>query len=162
MSPGAKDGMQRLRPQDSVIPPRKTRKTLRRSQPTEAKGEVSVKPSPGCLGLAIVLANFLPLVPRQERPVTARELGRLAELLRREVRLVAAERRVVMKLLPRDRMDLGTHAQKAAKRGHGVHDMPAHLFDDEALDGPDLLPVRVVNGGALNVITLDQWVTRCR
>src|SRR4051812_21562113 len=67
-----------------------------------------------------------------------------------------------MELPPRDRMGLGTHAQEAAKRGYSVDDMSADLFYDEALDGPDLLAVRVVNSGALNVIALDQRVARNR
>src|SRR5689334_3102885 len=34
--------------------------------------------------------------------------------------------------------------------------MTAHLFDHEALDGSNFLPARIVNGGALDVIALDQ------
>src|SRR4051794_29410748 len=59
-------------------------------------------------------------------------------------------------------MRLGTQAQEAAKRGDGVNDMAANLFDDETFDGSDLLAMRVVNSGALDVIALDQRVAWSR
>src|SRR3954447_26092450 len=59
-------------------------------------------------------------------------------------------------------MRLGTQAQEAAKRGDGVNDMAANLLDDEPLDGSDLLAIRVVNSGALDVIALDQRVAWSR
>src|SRR3954470_12103616 len=67
---------------------------------------------------------------------------------------------VVVQLLPWERMRLRTQAEEAPKRGDGIDDMAAHLFDHEALNGPDLLPACVVNSGALDVIALDQWMAR--
>src|SRR3954466_8776227 len=107
-------------------------------------------------------SEFFSLVARQERLVATGELGCFPQLVLRDAGLVSVQSGVVMQLLPRDRMCLGTQAQEAPKRGDRIDDMAADFFDDETLDGPDLLPGRVVNSGALNVIALDERVARSR
>src|SRR4051794_10610229 len=51
------------------------------------------EPSAGRLlhGFHVVVAEFLPVVPRQERLVTTGELGCLAQLLLRDVRVITVE-----------------------------------------------------------------------
>src|SRR3954467_4239422 len=81
-------------------------------------------------------------------------------MLLRDVGLVSMQSGVVVQLLPWERMRLRTQAEEAPERGDGIDDMAAHLFDHEALNGPDLLPACIVNSGALNVIALDQRMAR--
>src|SRR3954451_19747564 len=100
-------------------------------------------------------SEFFSLVARQERLVATGELGCFPQLVLRDAGLIAAKRRVVVQLFPRDRMCLATKAQEAAKRGDGIDHVAAHLFADETFDGSDLLPVRVVNSGTLNVVALN-------
>ena len=65
-----------------------------------------------------------------------------------------------MQLLPRDGMGLGTHAEEAAESGDCMNDVAANLLDHEALNRPDLLSVHIVNSGTLDVVALDQRVSR--
>ena len=84
------------------------------------------------------------------------ELGRIPQLVLRDAGLVAVESHLVVQLLPRDRMEFVAQAQEAAERGHGISDMAADLLDHETLDGPDMLPAHVVDGGAFDMIALDE------
>ena len=65
-----------------------------------------------------------------------------------------------MQLFPRDGMDLSPQAEEAAEAGDRIGHLTADLLDHETRDRPNLLAIRVVNGSALDLIALDQWVSR--
>jgi len=57
-------------------------------------------------------------------------------------------------------MDFSAKAQKAAKLCGRIGDMAADLLDHEPLDGSDPFTIRIVNGGALDLVALDQRMGR--
>src|SRR3954447_4951326 len=110
-------------------------------------------PSPGFL---VESAELLPLVARQESVIPTGELRSIPQLVLRDAGFVAAQCRIAMKLLPRNRVGFSTWAQKATESRYGIHDVPANLLDHKPLDRSEPLAICIVNGGALDVITFNQ------
>src|SRR4051812_2400857 len=69
---------------------------------------------------------------------------------------VAAQSCVVFQRLPGQRVVLVAHAQKPAEAQDRVGNLAADLVDHDPLDGSDLLIVRTINRGSLDLVTADQ------
>jgi hypothetical protein len=59
---------------------------------------------------------------------------------------------IVGQHVPWQRMIAVSHAQKAAEGHHGVGNFPRDFVDHHSIDGAKLLPLPIVDRGALNLI----------
>ena len=73
-----------------------------------------------------------------------------------DVGAVAAKGRVIRQGSPGDRIIVAAHAEKAAKAEDGIGDLAAAFIDHDALDGPHMVPTRVIDIRAFHFIAADQ------
>jgi hypothetical protein len=83
-------------------------------------------------------------------------LGRTLELLWRDLGDIAAEARIIVKLVPRNRIFIAAHAEETAESSDRVNDAAADLIDDEALDFANVLTGGVEDRRAFNAFAIDQ------
>src|SRR5262249_33721412 len=81
---------------------------------------------------------------------------RAAELVLGDAGDIAAEPRVVLQGLPRQRIVIVSDAEEAAEAEHGVGPPAADLVDHHPLDAADLSLVGSIDRGALNLVAADQ------
>src|SRR4029453_7108593 len=66
---------------------------------------------------------------------------RTAQFLLGEIKMIGAERTIIVQSRPWDRCVLLAHAEEAAEAEHGIGDTTAELVDHQTLDGSDPLAV---------------------
>src|ERR1700722_8944221 len=93
------------------------------------------------------------------RPVPALALAELrgtGELLFCDSDLIAAERRIVRKKRPWQRIIVLAQSQEAAEAHHRISDLAAVLVDHDPLDPADAIAVGTVNRRTLHLVAADQ------
>src|SRR6267143_3173897 len=89
-------------------------------------------------------------------PALALILWRTFELLLGDVGAIAAKAGVILEGVPGDRIGVVTNAHEAAKAEHSIGHLAAALFDHDALDGPHLLALGIIDSGAFYLVAADE------
>ena|SRR5882762_10516636 len=63
---------------------------------------------------------------------------------------------VILEGVPWDRIVVGADAQEAAKAEHGLGDLAAALIDHDALNGPNVLAMGVIDIRAFHFVAADE------
>src|SRR5215211_5762789 len=138
--------------------PRPVRNLTRTGGPTARLGRSE---PPERRYVPVIAHLLLSPVVRPEFLVTVRDRS-VSELGLRDVGPVAVKPRVVLQLLPRDRVGVRADAEEAPEAHHRVDHAPADLLDDQMPDHADVLTFRVVDPSALDPVALDEGVGRRR
>src|SRR5262245_24751986 len=88
--------------------------------------------------------------------MSARVLRRTFELLLSYVGAVPTQAGIIGERGPGDRIVVSADAEEATKAEHGIGDLAAALFDHDALDGPNMLTLGVINIRAFHFIATDE------
>src|SRR4029453_16784343 len=118
-------------------------------RPVKARSVVA----PRCAVIVVDLAAPRAILPV---PTIARVLGRPLELLLRNGGAVPPQAGVIAERGPGDRIVVGTDPQEAAKAQHGIGDLATALVDHDALDGPHMLALAVIDIRAFHFIAADE------
>ena len=89
-----------------------------------------------------------------------RQSGSVLKLGCYDVGVIATDARIVVQLLPGNRVEVGTKPQEAAKAHHSLSHTPADLLDHKVVDGADVPSLSVVDLCSLDPVALDQGVAR--
>src|ERR671918_788306 len=103
--------------------------------------------------ILVDLAAPLAIVPV---PIIARVLRRPLQLLLGDVEAVPPKVGVIREVRPWDRIIVAADAQDAAEAKHGIGHLPASLVNHDALDGPHLLALGVVDSRTFHFVAADK------